>query len=94
MGARRLEHDPLSGPLKETMENQEREFRQRAALLMEALRQLPPDAMTLSALFDVAVSAAIAVTLDPSSARLMFEAKLQEYECRCVPGPANVRLRH
>ena len=61
-------------------ENTEEEFRQRAAILAEALQRLPPDAVTLSALFEVAVSAAIAVTLDPSTARVFFEARCQEYE--------------
>jgi hypothetical protein len=64
-----------------SMEKQEQELRERAALLMEALGRLPPDAVTLSALFDVAVSAAVAVTFDPSTARLMFEDKMREYEC-------------
>ena len=71
------------------MKSPEQEFTQRAALLTEALGQLPADAMTLSALFDVAVSAAISVTFDPSTARLMFEARIREYERRW--GPASRR---
>lgn len=56
-------------------ERQEAEFKQRAALLTEALGHLPPDAVTLSALIDVAVSTAFALTLDPSTARMMLEAR-------------------
>ena len=85
---------PFPEPPDGTMENREQEFRQRAALLMEALGRLPPDAVTLSALFDVAVSAAIAVTFDPSTARLMFEAKIREYEHHWGPASRNVRLSH
>ena len=76
------------------MENQEQEFRQRVALLMEALGQLPPDAMTLSALFDVAVSATISVTFDPSAARLMFDARMREYECQWGPVSRSFRRKH
>ena len=54
----------------------EHEFRVRAAVLADALSQLPSDALTLAVLFDLAVSATIAVTLDPSVARLLFEARV------------------
>jgi hypothetical protein len=60
----------------------EQEFTQRAAVLADALSQLPSDALTLSVLFELAVSATIAVTFDPSVARLLCEAKCREYECR------------
>ena len=75
-----------------SLESQAQEFGQRTALLRETLGQLPPDAVTLSALFDVAISAAVAITFDPSTARLMFEAKMMEYECHWGPAsPAFAR---
>ena len=64
------------------MEYEDPELARRAALLGEALGQLPPDAVTLAALFDLAVSAAVALTFDPLTARLLFAARLQEYECK------------
>lgn len=76
------------------MENQEQELRERAALLMEALGRLPPDAVTLSALFDVAVSAAVALTFDPSAAGLLFAAKLREFECKWGPVARGLRPSH
>ena len=76
------------------MENEEEEFRKRLALLREALGELPPDMTTLSALFDVAVSAAISVTFDPSAARLIFEARMKEYECHWRPASRSFRQRH
>ena len=62
------------------MEKKNEEFARRASLLAEAVGQLPADAMTVSALIDVAISAAIAVMVDPSAARSLFEAKVEEYE--------------
>ena len=76
------------------MNNKEQEFKQRAAFLAEALSQLPPDAVTLSALIDLAVSAAVAVTFDLSSARVLFEASCREYECKFSYVPWPPRLRH
>jgi hypothetical protein len=75
------------------MDNKEQELKHRAAFLAEALSQLPPDAVTLSALFDLAVSATIAVAFDPSAARLFFENAMREYHCSCGTTP-NQRLRH
>jgi hypothetical protein len=75
-------------------EDTQRECRRRIALLAEALSQLPPDAITLSAMFDLAVSAAIAVTFDLSTARLLFEAKYREYECRCGAVAHRPRIAH
>jgi hypothetical protein len=75
------------------MDNNEHEFKQRAAFLAEALNQLPPDAVTLSALFDLAVSATIAVAFDPSAARLLFENAMREYRCNCGTTVGH-RLRH
>jgi hypothetical protein len=72
----------------------EQEFAQRAAVLADALGQLPSDALTLSVLFELAVSATIAVTLDPSVARLLFEAKCREYECRLGGVVRHTRMSH
>jgi hypothetical protein len=69
------------------MDNKEQEFKQRAAFLADALSQLPPDAVTLSALCDLAVSGTIAVALDPSTARLLFENAMREYHCNCGTRP-------
>jgi hypothetical protein len=66
----------------------------RAAVLAQALGQLPPDAVTLEALFHVAVSAAVAVTLDPLVARMLFEAKLAEYQSRWSAGRWPSRTCH
>ncbi len=76
------------------MDNKEQELKQRAAFLAEALSQLPPDAVTLSALFDLAVSATIAVAFDPSAARLLFENAMREYHCNCGTTTPGQRLRH
>jgi len=76
------------------MEDMDHEFARRATLLAEAVVQLPPDSVTLSALFDVAVSAAIALTFDPSTASLMFAAKLREYECKWGPVARGLRPSH
>jgi hypothetical protein len=75
-------------------ETAEQAFRQRAAFLAEALSQFPADAVALSALFDLAVSAAVAVTFDPSTARLLFEANCQEYECMLHAGARQPRVTH
>lgn len=76
------------------MDNKEQELKQRAAFLAEALSQLPPDAVTLSALFDLAVSATIAVTIDQSAPRVLFENAMREYHCSCGTPPPTQRLRH
>jgi hypothetical protein len=64
------------------MEKRTQELLKRAAFLAAAIEQLPSDAITVAALFDEAVSTAIAVTFDPAAARIMFEARMVEYECK------------
>jgi hypothetical protein len=79
-------------PLAEA-ERQE-EFRQRTAMLLDAIGQLPTDSVTLSALIDVAVSTVLTVTLDPSAARIMFDARLRDYEGQWGPPSRRLRLSH
>jgi hypothetical protein len=72
----------------------EQEITQRAAVLADALRKLPSDALTLSILFELAVSATIAVTFEPSVARLLCETKCREYECRLGAVARHARMNH
>ena len=76
------------------MAQKDQDFVDRATLLAEAVGRLPPDDVTVSALFEVAVSAAIAVMSDPSVARVLFESRIEEYERHWSGGHSHPPVRH
>lgn len=84
-----ISSEPTTGEAK----RQQDDFKQRSAKLMDALGHLPQDGVTVSALIDIAVSTALVVTLDPSAAREMFEARMRDYE-RHWATSQRLRLNH